>query len=299
MGNCTASQANDSYVPAGRKKPLLSKPGKRKNKLYTNTNEKQALRDEDSNSFGSCSDYKCQGSSGGSGCYQKMKTNSSSFAANSSEQNFKRFRSLESTSGVQERSVSKNPTKDLLSECMKDHEKIDYDYCKMLISQCYSEKLLKEISPYTQESVLHYCCYRGHLDLIEALLKRQPKLVKLKDLNCNTAFHSLCKNITSSEHDLGAIFLKLKKYRINIASKNEDGRTGIDLLIQRIRQKNPYDGNLHSIRLLYGKVLDSIPVEYYNRIKSNKNFITKERLLETDLSDISSMKSISIATTAK
>ncbi len=76
-------------------------------------------------------------------------------------------------------------------------------------------------------------------------------------------------------------------------AKNDDQMTGIDLLIRRIRDKNPYDGNLPGVRLLYGQVLDSIPNAYYHRIKEKKNFITKERILENDLSDISSIASVS------
>lgn len=190
---------------------------------------------------------------------------------------------------------SENPSLELMTECSKDHREIDYNFCYKLLTECLEINLLRELIPYTKESILHVWWLNGHLELIEDLLSKQPRIAKLKDLASNTAFHSLWKNTTSSDSELITIFQYLNQYQINLTWKNEDGNTGIDLLIKRIRDKNPYDGNLQSIRLLYWNVLDSIPMNYYLKVKEMKNFVTKERILDSELSDMSSMASKSFS----
>lgn len=154
-----------------------------------------------------------------------------------------------------------------------------------------SEDFIQQSNSYTKESILHICCFQGHLDLIEDLLMKNKNLVKLKDIHENTAFHSLCKNSASQDSELITIFQHLKQYKIPLEKKNEDNETGIDLLIKRIKDKNPYDDNLQSIRLLYWNILDSISQDYYNKLKVGLNFIPKDKILQSNFDDNSSQHS--------
>jgi hypothetical protein len=109
--------------------------------------------------------------------------------------------------------------------------------------------------------------------------------VKLQDIHGNTAFHYLCQNSTSQEDELITIFQYLKMYNIVLEKKNEDDETAIDLLIKRIKDKNPYDGNLQSVRLLYCNILDSVSPDFYDSLSSNLNFIPKEKILRSNMNN--------------
>mmetsp|Transcript_22034 Transcript_22034/g.21778 ORF Transcript_22034/g.21778 Transcript_22034/m.21778 type:complete len:154 (+) Transcript_22034:16-477(+) len=152
-----SAQAPDSLSSSQKGRPLNKKIGKNSDKLFTKMSTKQIGSFEGSNSLSPHGSQKNLESSGSSGSYSKSKTNSSSFSQNGKGNSINRNLSLESTSEPPEASVSKNPTTDLFKECMKDLEMIDYNYCHKLISQSSSEKLLKDICPYTQNSVLHVC----------------------------------------------------------------------------------------------------------------------------------------------
>lgn len=53
----------------------------------------------------------------------------------------------------------------------------------------------------------------------------------------------------------------LRTYGIKIEEQNKDGETGIDVLASRIKNKNPYDENLNSIKLLFCHVIECLPKE--------------------------------------
>jgi len=155
----------------------------------------------------------------------------------------------------------------LLQECKNDNRSIRYTKCIDLLHKCSSYDLLNESDPYTGESILHLSCSHGHYDLIEDLLMKEPRMVNLTDLQSDTPFHSLCRNTSSSDEELITVFQYLNQHQIKVHKRNKDGFTGIEIITQRIRNRNPYDGNLSSVRLLYWNILDSIPVKYLEHIK--------------------------------
>lgn len=63
---------------------------------------------------------------------------------------------------------------------------------------------------------------------------------------------TFCENNTTSlDGELITIFQHLKECKIDLELVNFDRKNGVNLLISRIKDQNPYDGNLNSIRLLY------------------------------------------------
>ena len=122
-------------------------------------------------------------------------------------------------------------------------------------------------TPFTNESILHLWWYNGHIDLVETILTKVPKIVEIQDGNGDTAFHLLWRNTTSQESDLILIFQYLKEHGMQFSILNCDNKNGVNLLIDRIKNKNPYDGNLNSIRLLYWNILDSVPKEFLVELK--------------------------------
>ena len=80
---------------------------------------------------------------------------------------------------------------------------------------------------------------------------KAPNIVTQRDINGSTPFHALCNNTTSADSTLMNMFQMLRVYKVELETLNNDNETGIDLLINRIRHKNPYDDNLGSIKLLY------------------------------------------------
>lgn len=155
----------------------------------------------------------------------------------------------------------------LFDECKKDNRSIDYNTCYELLKKCTGYDLMNEIDPYTGESILHLWCFHGHYDLVEELLTKEPDMVSIKDQSDNTCFHALCQNTVSSENELIAMFQYLNQFRVKIGTKNVEKLSGIDILIQRIREKNPYDGNLTGIRFLYWNVLDTVSAKHLQTIK--------------------------------
>lgn len=54
---------------------------------------------------------------------------------------------------------------------------------------------------------------------------------------------------------------------------------GIDILINRIKEQNPYDDNLESIKILYCKILRVLPKNVLEEVRKNKDFIPPEKIM--------------------
>lgn len=137
---------------------------------------------------------------------------------------------------------------------------------------------MNEADPYTNESILHLWWQNGHSDILQECLEKEKRMVYLTDAHWNTPFHALCLNTTSSETELIPMFQYLLQYQVNLGKQNNHGQTGIDIMIQRMKDKNPYDGNLDSLSLLYCNVLDSIPKQMLEEVKAKKGFIPKNKI---------------------
>ena len=175
-----------------------------------------------------------------------------------------------------------------MQECLKDKRQIDYKLCFELMAAWNIEDLTSTLNAYTKESILHVWCYQGHLELIEEFPEKQLVMASLVDINSNTPFHSLCQNSTSQENELIAIFQYLRQYKVRTSQVNNDGATGLDILMKRIKDRNPYDGNLAAIRLLYWNILDSLSQKEYEKASKSKDFMPKDNILQISesLSDL-------------
>lgn len=138
---------------------------------------------------------------------------------------------------------------------------------------------MNEADPYTNESILHLWWLNGHSDILQELLAKEKRMVYLSDAHSNTPFHALWLNTTSSDTELIPMFQYLHQHQVNLSKQNNHGQTGIDIMTQRIKDKNPYDGNLDSLSLLYCNVLDSVPKQMLEELKSKKGFIPKNKIL--------------------
>ena len=144
----------------------------------------------------------------------------------------------------------------LLAEVAKDIRCIDLKQCEDYIDQCSGGDIENQIDKYSETNALHYVCAHGHIELVEAIIMKAPRLVTHCDINGSTPFHALCNNTTSLDGTLMNIFQMLRVHKVELETLNNDNETGIDLLINRIQHKNPYDDNLGSIKLLYCHILD-------------------------------------------
>ena len=154
----------------------------------------------------------------------------------------------------------------LLEEWAKDRLKVWYDHCFNLLTVWDKEDLLHVRDQYLNESVLHLCCTRSHLDLFDRLLSWQPELTKCKDIDGNTPFHSLWRNTTSNEWEMISMFNFLKALGIDVFETNKKGITGLDILEFRVTDPNPYD-NIQSVKLLYQYIFKSFPEDIQKQLK--------------------------------
>jgi ankyrin repeat protein len=110
---------------------------------------------------------------------------------------------------------------------------------------------------YTNETVLHFCAFNGHADLIEKLIENDNDLIDWVDDDKNTAFHSLCKNSVSCTEDLIYMHNVLKKYNLKRKAFNNKNQTGLDILQDRIKSGNPYDWNIQATHGLFNYLASS------------------------------------------
>ena len=178
--------------------------------------------------------------------------------------------SIKSIHHKQDKHNSQKYAELLLEEVSKDVRLINIGIWLDYIEQLNGDDLIDNLQNFTNTNVLHLWWYNGHLELIEQFLNKEPELVNQIDFNSNTSFHSLWSNFSSDESVLIKMYEKLKKNGLKIDVKNSDGNTGIDMLIQRIKNVNPYDENLDSIKLLYCYILDNSSTNVHNKLKKQR-----------------------------
>ena len=127
-----------------------------------------------------------------------------------------RLNKSEKSSVSEKPKKSENPARDLIREWQKDSRSINYNIWYHLIDQWSANEFLTEVTPYNKESILHLWWFHGHCEIMQKILEKQVRMVKMKDVNYNTPFHCLCQNSTSSDTELITMFKYLKHSNWNI-----------------------------------------------------------------------------------
>lgn len=126
--------------------------------------------------------------------------------------------------------------------------------CFVILNQLEGLDLANKRDDFNKQSMLHYCVFNGHADLLEKLIKQDKGLIECLDEEKNNPFHALCKNSVSCTEDLIYMYNILKQHGCDRKAINKNNKTGLDILQIRIKEENPYDLSLPAIRGFFNAI---------------------------------------------